>query len=65
MMKKVVVTGGYGFIGSNLINFLIKKKYFVVNIDALSYSSNKYNLKEVGSKNYKFFKLDLILSKIF
>ena len=45
-MKKVVVTGGYGFIGSNLIASLIKKKYFVINIDKLSYSSNKYNLKK-------------------
>ena len=58
-MKKVVVTGGYGFIGSNLIASLIKKKYFVINIDKLSYSSNKYNLKDLNSKNYIFYKIDL------
>jgi dTDP-glucose 4,6-dehydratase len=58
-IKKVVVTGGYGFIGSNLINFLIKKKYFVINIDKCSYSSNKYNLKDINFKNYIFFKIDL------
>ena len=40
-MKKIIVTGGSGFIGSNLVNFLIKKKYFVINIDKLTYSSNK------------------------
>ena len=34
-MKKIVVTGGSGFIGTNLVNFLIKKKYFVINIDKL------------------------------
>ena len=32
-MKKIIVTGGSGFIGSNLIEYLIKKKYFVINID--------------------------------
>ena len=42
-MKKVIVTGGSGFIGTNLVNFLIKKKFFVINIDKLTYSSNKYN----------------------
>ena len=58
-MKKVIVTGGYGFIGSNLIASLIKKKYFVINIDKLSYSSNKYNLKNLNLKNYIFYKIDL------
>ena len=35
-MKKMIVTGGSGFIGSNLVNFLIQKKYFVINIDKLT-----------------------------
>ncbi|SVD90409.1 uncharacterized protein METZ01_LOCUS443263, partial [marine metagenome] len=39
-MKKVVVTGGSGFIGSNLVKYLLKKKYYVINIDKLSYSAN-------------------------
>ena len=34
-MKKVIVTGGAGFIGSNLVKYLLKKKYFVINIDKL------------------------------
>ena len=42
-MKKIIVTGGSGFIGSNLVNYLIKKNYFVINIDKLTYSSNTYN----------------------
>tara|TARA_B100000579_G_C22834052_1_gene857607 strand:+ start:1447 stop:2463 length:1017 start_codon:yes stop_codon:yes gene_type:complete len=59
-MKKVVVTGGAGFIGSNLVKYLIKKKYFVINIDKLSYSANPYNLKNLSkNKNYVFYKLDL------
>ncbi len=59
-MKKIVVTGGSGFIGSNLIKFLLKKKYFVINIDCLKYSANPYNTKNLNkNKNYAFFKLDL------
>ncbi|MFL2897655.1 MAG: GDP-mannose 4,6-dehydratase [Candidatus Pelagibacter sp.] len=59
-MKKVVVTGGLGFIGSNLVQILLKKKYFVINIDKVSYSSNFYNVKEFyKNKNYKFFKVDI------
>ena len=59
-MKKVLVTGGAGFIGSNLINYLLKEKYFVINIDKLTYSSTPYNLKNIKkNKNYVFFKVDL------
>ena len=59
-MKKVVVTGGSGFIGSNLVKYLLKKKYFVINIDKLSYSANPYNIIDLNkNKNYTFFKVDL------
>tara|TARA_B100000029_G_scaffold488894_1_gene546058 strand:+ start:2369 stop:3397 length:1029 start_codon:yes stop_codon:yes gene_type:complete len=59
-MKKVIVTGGSGFIGSNLVKFLLNKNYFVINVDKLSYSANPYNLKKLkGIKNYKFFKQDI------
>ena len=59
-MKKFIVTGGSGFIGSNLVKYLLKKKYFVINIDKLSYSANPYNLKKlVNPKNYRFYKLDI------
>ena len=59
-MKKIIVTGGLGFIGSNLIELLIKKKYFVINIDKVTYSSNFYNVKEFKSfKNYKFIKCSI------
>ena len=53
-MKKIIVTGGSGFIGSNLIEYLIKKKYFVINIDKLSYAANSYNLIDIDKKNYRF-----------
>ena len=55
-----MVTGGTGFIGSNLVKYLLKKKYFVINVDKLSYSANPYNLKGLNkNKNYVFFKVDI------
>ena len=59
-MKKIIVTGGSGFIGSNLVKFLLKKNYFVINIDCLKYSANPYNTKNLNkNKNYIFYKLDI------
>ena len=58
-MKKIIVTGGSGFIGTNLVNYLIKKNFFVINIDKLTYSSNKYKNKLRNKKNYKHFKVDI------
>ena len=44
-MKKILIMGGSGFIGTNLINFFLKKKIKVINLDALNYAStpDKYN----------------------
>ncbi len=59
-MKKIIVTGGLGFIGSNLIDLLIKNNYFVINIDKVTYSSNFYNTRDYKKlKNYKFIKCDI------
>ena len=40
MNKNIIVTGGMGFIGSNLVNLLVKKNFKVINIDKVTYSSN-------------------------
>jgi len=62
---KIIVTGGLGFIGSNLIDLLLKNNFFVINLDKVSYSSNFYNVKEfIGNKNYRFIKCDITNKKI-
>ena len=64
-MNKIIVTGGLGFIGSNLIDLLISRGYYVINVDKISYSSNFYNTKEFkNSKKYKFIKCDIGNNKL-
>ena len=52
MKKKIIITGGSGFIGSNLVSYFLNKNYFVINIDKLSYSGNNYNIHNLNKKNY-------------
>ena len=59
-MQKIIVTGGLGFIGSNLIELLLKNGYFVINIDKVSYASNYYNTKDFKkNSNYVFKKCNI------
>ena len=54
-----------GFIGSNLIELLLKKNYYVINLDKVTYSSNFYNTKTFkNNRNYKFIKCDIKNKKI-
>ena len=56
-MKKILITGGLGFIGLNLILSLLKNKnQIILNIDKISPYSNKIKIKD---KNYKFKKIDI------
>ena len=59
-MKNIIVTGGLGFIGSNLIELLLNKNFKVINIDKVTYSSNFFNTSTFqNNKNYTFYKCSL------
>ena len=60
--KKILVTGGAGFIGGNFVHYMVNKypKYMIVNLDALTYAGNLETCKPVEDKpNYKFVKGDI------
>ena len=59
-MKKIIVTGGSGFIGSNLIKKALKKGYNIVNLDNITYASSSQNNKDlISNPYYKFIKVDI------
>ena len=57
--KKILITGGSGFIGTNLINFLNEKNYIIHNIDKYSYCSTKEKFKILKNKKYFFHKFNI------
>jgi len=61
-MKKILITGGAGFIGSHVIRLFVKKypAYTIVNLDALTYAGNLENLRDIeNAPNYSFVKGDI------
>ncbi|MDF2474925.1 MAG: dTDP-glucose 4,6-dehydratase [Sphingobacterium sp.] len=62
MNKKILITGGAGFIGSHVVREFVTKypHYQVINLDALTYAGNLENLKDIEDRpNYTFVKGDI------
>lgn len=62
-MKKILITGGAGFIGSHVVRRFVTRypEYLVINLDKLTYAGNLENLRDVESRsNYKFIKGDIL-----
>ena len=64
-MMKILITGGSGFIGSNLIWYILKNtEYEVVNVDKVAYAGNLKSLEDLSSsKKYFFENVDISYRK--
>ena len=66
MKKKIIITGGAGFIGSHVVRRFVNRypDYTIINIDALTYAGNLENLKDIeNAANYIFEKIDITDAK--
>ena len=62
-MKKILITGGAGFIGSQVVRRFVNfhPEYHIYNLDALTYAGNLENLRDIeNAPNYTFVKGDIV-----
>jgi len=67
MTKKILITGGAGFIGSHVVRRFVNNypDYQIFNLDKLTYAGNLENLKDIEDKpNYRFIKGDIVDEKL-
>lgn len=61
--NKVIITGAAGFVGSNFVDYLLKKNFKVIGIDNFKTGKKEFLKNALQNKNFKFHKLDLLKLK--
>lgn len=64
--RRILITGGYGFIGSHVVRHFVQKypNYKIYNLDSITYAGNISNLNDIyREKNYEMVMLDIVKDK--
>ena len=63
-MSKIIISGGLGFIGTNLISELLKENHQILNLDKNGYSSNKFFLRSEIWERFEFSSISSWMSEL-